>query len=402
MSDLHVLMLSWEFPPRVIGGLAAHVYDLSRALVRRGLRVDVVTCDFPGALNYEEIEGVHVYRADAYTIPSPDFASWALLMNLSLQRQATETMKKEETEIDLIHAHDWLSAPAGIAIKHITRKPLVATIHSTESGRRSGLHSDYQRMIHEIEWWLTFEAWRIICCSVFMRNQVHHLFSTPVGKIDVIPNGVDGQKLALSFNREEVRSRFAAPWEKIVLFVGRLVPEKGVNILVGAVPKVLKAYPNVKFVIVGDGYMRKALMDDAHMLGVYHKIYFTGFLDDQMLRMLYRSADLAVFPSLYEPFGIVALEAMAAGLPVIVSDTGGFSEIVDHEVNGIKVPPNNSDALAWWIIRVLSDPSYSDWLKHNALKKISDIYEWDKIAEKTKLVYERILKEYDESAWKRV
>ena len=402
MSDLHVLMLSWEFPPRIVGGLASHVFDLSRALIRRSLRVDVVTCDFPGAPSYEEVEGVHVHRADAYTIPSPDFASWALLMNLSLQKLAIEIVKKEGVKVDLIHAHDWLSAPAGIAIKNLTRKPLVATIHSTESGRRSGLHSDYQRMIHEIEWWLTFQAWRVICCSYFMRDQVHHLFGTPVGKIDVIPNGVDGQKLALSFNKDEVRNRFAAPWEKIVLFVGRLVPEKGVNVLVGAVPKVLKAYPNVKFVIVGDGYMRKALMDDAHMFGVYHKVYFTGFLDDQTLRMLYRCADLAVFPSLYEPFGIVALEAMAAGLPVIVSDTGGFSEIVDHTVNGIKVPPNNSDALAWWIIHLLSDPGYSDWLRHNALKKISDVYNWDRIAEKTMLVYEGILKEHEESAWKRV
>lgn len=151
-----VLMLAWEFPPRIVGGIAQHVYNLSRALTRSGIEVFVATCDFPNTPSREEVEGVHVLRVDAYSIPSPDFPSWVYLMNLNMVNEVAPMIR--EKGIDLLHAHDWLVALAGIGLKSMLRVPLVTTMHSTEEGRRNGLHSDYQRMIHQTEWWLTYES----------------------------------------------------------------------------------------------------------------------------------------------------------------------------------------------------------------------------------------------------
>jgi len=387
MSSINVLMLSWEFPPRVVGGIAAHLYDLSRALVKKGAKVTVITCDFPETEKEEYVDGVYVYRVDSYHFPSPDFASWTLLMNLNMQKEALDLVNSMGLDkIDIIHAHDWLVAPTAIALKHCFRKPLIATIHSTEYGRRRGINSDYQRMIHEIEWWLTYESWKTICCSKYMSEQVAHVFGLPKDKITIIPNGVDPSKFYFEFNHEDFKKKFAFPWEKIVLFVGRLVPEKGVNVLIGAVPKILSSYPNVKFIVVGDGYTKSSAMDLAWYFGVYHKIFFTGFVEESTLRSLYKIADVVTVPSVYEPFGIVALEAMAANVPLVVSDSCGLPEIVEHDVDGVKVHPDNSDSLASGLLRILTDSGYADKIRNNASKKIHEIYNWDRIAEKTMLL----------------
>jgi glycosyltransferase involved in cell wall biosynthesis len=188
------------------------------------------------------------------------------------------------------------------------------------------------------------------------------------------------------------------PEEKIVLFVGRLVYEKGVHVLVNAIPKVLRK-ANAKFIIVGNGYMKEQLSNIVKSMGVAHKVMFTGFVDDETLRKLQNCADVSVVPSLFEPFGIVALEAMAAKSPIIVSDTGGLSEIVEHDITGVKVYPENPDSLAWGITKVLLDENYANWIKSNAYKKIQEKYNWDIIAQQTKSVYESILKEYSKSIW---
>ena len=134
-------------------------------------------------------------------------------------------------------------------------------------------------------------------------------------------------------------------------------------------------------------------------MGLAHKVMFTGFVDDETLTNLQRCADVCVVPSLFEPFGIVALEAMAAKSPLVVSDTGGLSEIVEHDVTGIKVYPENPDSLAWGIKKVLLDEKHSDRVKVNAYKKVHEKYNWDKIGRQTKDVYEGVLNEYSKSFW---
>jgi 1,4-alpha-glucan branching enzyme len=394
------MMLSWEFPPRIIGGISPHVYYLSKSLARNGIKVYVVTCDFPGAPQHEVVDGVEIFRIDSYKNPSPDFATWVYLMNVNMQKEAAALVNTIGGKVDVFHAHDWLVANAGIGLKHVFRKPLLATMHSTEIGRRNGIHFDYERMIHETEAWLTYEAWRVICCSDYMVSHVRWAFGLPADKLVMVPNGVDVEAYAKIGNNDlsRFRSKFALPEEKIVLFVGRLVHEKGVHVLVNAVSKVLEKV-NAKFIIVGNGYMKEQLSNIVKNVGRDHKVMFTGFVDDETLRRLQKCADVSVVPSLFEPFGIVALEAMAAKSPVVVSDTGGLSEIVEHDVSGIKVYPDNPDSLAWGIRKVLLDEAYANWIKTNAYKKVQEKYNWDKIAQHAKVVYEAVLNEYSKTTW---
>ena len=398
-QDLSVMMLTWEFPPRIIGGISPHVYYLSKSLARNGAKIYVVTCDFPGAPQHEVVDGVQVLRIDSYKNPSPDFATWVYLMNVNMQKEAAALVNSLGGKIDVFHAHDWLVATAGIGLKHVFRKPLFATMHSTEIGRRNGIHFDYERMIHETEAWLTYEAWKVICCSDYMVSHVRWAFGLPEDKLVMVPNGVNTEVYAgHGEDLREFRSKFALPEEKIVLFVGRLVYEKGVHVLVNAVPKVLEK-ANAKFIIVGNGYMKEQLSGLVKSRGLAHKVLFTGFVDDETLRKLQRCADVSVVPSLFEPFGIVALEAMAARSPVVVSDTGGLSEIVEHDVNGVKVYVNDPDSLAWGINRVLTDNGFANWLRTNAFKKVQEKYNWDKIGQQTSNIFRTVLNEYSKSFW---
>ena len=394
------MMLSWEYPPRVIGGISPHVYSLSRSLVDVGVKVYVVTCDFPGAPAHETIDGVEVYRIDSYKTPSPDFATWVYLMNLNMQTEAAALAASLPGKIDIFHAHDWLVATAGIGLKHVFRKPLLVTMHSTEVGRRDGTHTATEKMIHETEAWLTYEAWKVICCSDYMVQHVKWAFGLPDNKLVMVPNGVNPRvyETISSQSSESLRREFALPEEKLILFVGRLVYEKGAHVLINAIPKVLEKV-NAKFVIVGSGYMKDQLYTIVKSMGLEHKVLFTGFLEEEKLLRLQTCADVSVVPSLFEPFGIVALEAMAARSPVVVSDTGGLSEIVEHDSTGVKVYPNNTESLAWGIIRVLSDDKFRNQISHNGYEKIKQKYDWGKIALETRGIYESVQGEYSKSFW---
>jgi glycosyltransferase involved in cell wall biosynthesis len=395
---LSVLMLSWEYPPRVIGGISPHIYFLSKHLARQDMKVYVVTCDFPGAPAHEVVDGVEVYRIDSYKSPSPDFGTWVYLMNMNMQRETATLMKKIGNKIDVIHAHDWLVADAGIGLKHVFRKPLLVTMHSTEMGRRDGLHTTAEKMIHETEAWLTYEAWKVICCSDYMINHVKYVFGLPADKLVMVPNGVNTHNYDSDFDIAAFRSKFALTEEKIVLYVGRLVYEKGIHVLINAVPKILSKV-NAKFIIVGSGYMKEQLLNIVRSMGLEHKVLFQGFIDEPSLLKLQRVADVSVVPSLFEPFGIVALEAMAAKSPVVVSDTGGLSEIIEHDVTGVKVYPNNPDSLAWGITRVLQDATFAQTIRQNAYKRVLELYDWEKIAQQTRRIYEGVLGEYSKSFW---
>jgi len=386
-APLSVLMLSWEFPPRIIGGISSHVHDLSMALTRRNVTVHVVTCDFPGAPEYEQVDGVTVHRFNS-KIPSPSFLGWIFSMNQAMAERAIDVINDNDEEIDVIHAHDWLVSEAAVKVGHAFSKPLVSTIHATEMGRRGGIHNDYQRTINEVERHLINQSSEVICCSNYMADQVSSAFNIQSDRLHVIPNGVNAAKFNGKVSTMPVKQRYAKNGEKIVSFVGRLVHEKGVHVLVGAVPKVLTTMPKVNFVIVGEGGMKDYLSKEAWDFGVADHVFFAGFVDEKTLISIYRASDAAVFPSLYEPFGITALEAMAAKTPVIVTDTGGLAEIVEHEKTGIKVYVDNSDSLAWGILRVLKNPDVAKRIRENGYQKVLREYDWNAIAERTMKVYE--------------
>jgi glycogen synthase len=396
---LRVLMFSWEYPPRVVGGLARHVHDLSVALAADGVNVDVITIDESGTSPAEEtMQGVRVIRVRPYHLVPRDFISGILQLNLTMLEKTLDLVRQGE-RYDVIHAHDWLVAYAARAAKHALKLPLVATIHATEYGRNRGLHTDEQRYISDVEWWLTYEAWKVICCSRYMLHELQRVFHLPEDKIETVPNGVEPQQFKVGRFDLSVRERYAAADQHIIFFVGRLVQEKGVQVLLEAVPRVLAAVPKTKFVIAGKGPALESLRGQARNMGIEHHIYFTGYIDDTTRNALYKSARAAVFPSLYEPFGIVALEAMAANAPVIVSDTGGLSEIVDHGVDGLKCYPGNAISLADQIITMLQNEAFARQMADKAYRKVESEYSWQEIARQTRNIYHHVLSEYRKCEW---
>jgi glycosyltransferase involved in cell wall biosynthesis len=289
---------------------------------------------------------------------------------------------------------------AAKTLKNTFGIPLVCTLHATESGRNWGIHNDIQRYISGVEWWLSYESWRVIVNSNYMMNEAKSVFNLPEDKLRVIPNGVNLNKFD-GFERDyEFRRRFAMDNEKIVFFVGRLVNEKGAQILIDAVPKVLQYYYDTKFIIAGRGPQMDHLKWMVSSRNVSHKVYFTGYIGDEDLLKLYKCADIAVFPSLYEPFGIVALEGMVANIPVVVSDTGGLGEIVHHGIDGMKAYTGNANSLGDCILELLFNTEKAEDMSRKALEKVRRIYNWDIISEQTMQVYREIEEDCKRSGWR--
>jgi glycosyltransferase involved in cell wall biosynthesis len=358
----------------------------------------LITPEFGEAPLYEQVEGIKIHRVPV--ADSNDFFHWIVNMNESMGRQGGKLML-EEGPFDLIHAHDWLVGDAAIALKHTFKVPLIATIHATESGRHNSIHNNTQSYIHRKENKLTFEAWRVIVCSNYMRLEVERSLYSPWDKIDVIYNGIRAGKKQQHqyFHSSDFRRQFAEDDEKIVYYVGRMTYEKGIFTLLNAAPKVLAQMAGkVKFVIIGGGNTSE-LKKQAWNLGIWHKCYFTGFMADEYLDKFQTIADCAVFPSLYEPFGIVALESFAAKVPVVVSNAGGLPEVVQHTKTGVVTYVNNPDSLAWGILEVLKNPGYCQWLKDNAYEDLEKRFNWTKIAKQTERVYQQVVKERKQVNW---
>jgi glycosyltransferase involved in cell wall biosynthesis len=389
---MKILMLSWEYPPRIIGGISRVVYDLSQNLGKCGNDVHVLTCWEPGTKDFEIDNYVNVHRVHVYNIPSGNFVEWVMQLNFAMLEYAVKLI--QNNEFDIIHAHDWLVAYASKVLKHSYNIPLIATIHATEYGRNCGIHTEMQITINNIETWLVNESDRIVVNSSYMRDELVSIFNVNSNKISVISNGVDLDKFKNVSYDSEFRKRYALPNEKIVFFVGRLVNEKGVHVLLNAIPKILKSYSNVKFVIAGKGPCLNNLIEISRMLNIQNKVYITGFVSEEVLLKLYKCSDIAVFPSTYEPFGIVALEGMVAGIPVVVSDTGGLKEIVAHKEDGMEFYSGNSNSLADCIIELLRDNNLSDRIRNAALKKVHKLYNWSNISQKILNEYEYVISQY--------
>ena len=386
---MKILMLTWEYPPRVVGGIARVVHDLSQRMIKDGHEVTVVTYRDGNTPYYENDKGVEVYRVDNYMIHPNNFIDWIMQLNFNMIAKATELISKEK--FDVIHAHDWLVSYAAKTLKHAFNIPVVATIHATESGRNSGIHDETQRYINDSEWMLTYEATEVIVNSNYMKSEIQRLFGLPFEKINVIPNGINLNNFTGIERDYDFRRQYAMDNEKIILYVGRLVYEKGIQNLIGAMPKILNNYNDSKLVICGKGGMIDALRQEVHNLGIDNKVYFAGYCDSKKVQKMYKCADVAVFPSTYEPFGIVALEAMLAGVPTVVSDVGGLNEIVEHGVTGMKSYAGNSNSIADSILALLFDQKLCDTVSRNAVKKVKELYNWNKIAQDTHYVYEQAI-----------
>ena len=374
-------MLSWEYPPLIVGGIAAHTEGLAAAMVRAGHEVVVLSLHHPDAEDDSVVDGVRVLRAhtDLPWIPDENIVARMSSANHQLVQLIT---RLGSWRPEVIHAHDWLVAWAGDTLKALWDVPLVATIHATERGRHGGhLPPGQPAVINAAEWWLTYQATEVICCSAFMRGEVIDGFELPAEKVHLVPNGVE---------RHLWEPPASAPErEQLVVAWGRVQYEKGFQVLATAIAKLRHRIPDLRCVIAGRGSYLPELQLQTDLEGVGDLVHLAGFVPDDELHALLHRAGCAVIPSLYEPFGIVALEAMAAGAPLVAARTGGLAEIVDGTDAALLFEPGNSTQLADAIERTLLEPDTATTLRRRADALLSDRYSWEAIAASTVQVYER-------------
>lgn len=381
-------MLSWEYPPLVVGGIAAHVDGLARAMHRAGHEVVVCSLHHPGEPEDAVVDGVRVLRADIALpwLPDDDLVARMASANHQLVQL---TARLGDWRPDVVHAHDWMVAWAGDTVKTLLDAPLVATIHATERGRHGGhLPPGLPGTINAIEWWLTYQAREIIACSRFMVREVVTNFELPSEKVHLVPNGVDTERWN---TRGALPRELGHTTEPLVVAWGRIQYEKGFHVLARAIGELRHRVPGIRCVIAGRGSYLPELQTHIDMEGVGDIVQLAGFVSDDELRALLEEAACVVIPSLYEPFGIVALEGMAAGAPTIVARTGGLAEIVEGTDAGLLFEPGNQHELADRIAELIADPAAAERLRSNAVDLLRLTYTWDAIAAATVDVYRRTL-----------
>ncbi|WP_257345870.1 1,4-alpha-glucan branching protein domain-containing protein [Pseudalkalibacillus decolorationis] len=380
-DETTILMLSWEFPPNVVGGLARHVYDLSRAMAKEGHSVYVITSAVDGSPDFEVIEGVHVYRVRGKQPYHEDFYHWSGSLNLAISELALKLAEK--VKFDCIHAHDWIVSVSAKGLQQRFNLPLIATIHATEHGRNNGIHTDLQGVIHHKEWELMYEAKHIIVCSTFMKHELKAIFQVPEEKIAVIPNGVDPLLCRTATTTGSWKHKFGNEQDFYIFSLGRIVPEKGYAVMIDTASLLKDLHPSIKFIIAGRGPMLDTYRSSVKERNLENNVFFIGYVSDEERNMYMSNCDAVLFPSLYEPFGIVALEGMAARTPVIASDTGGLDDIIDHNQNGLKVYAGNPESMRDQILVLYENGNLSKHLVENAWSEVTSRYSWDHIAVKT-------------------
>ncbi len=382
-----VLILSWEYPPLIEGGLARHVRKLAERLAVEGLDVHVLARGREDDPPEEDAGGVLIHRVREPERPRDlgEFVAWIEHMNADMLAAGVEV--GDRYDFDVVHGHDWLVASAGDHLAKRFRAPLVVTIHATEYGRHQGWVDKHpQSYIHGVERWMAARADRVITCSAYMREHVADVFGLEERRIAVIPNGIDPSELVPVDDLDSLRARFAAPDERLVLLVGRLVYEKGFQIALAALPALIDRLRRVRFIVAGSGTAEYELRAQARDLGLDAYGTFLGWIGDDVLHSLYRIADLTVVPSIYEPFGLVALEAMASGCPCLVADTGGLREVVPNEDVGLRFRCRDPLSLGQMAERLLSDAELRDRLVAEASEHVLS-FDWADVARQVARVY---------------
>jgi glycogen(starch) synthase len=415
---MKIAVLVYEYPPKIVGGLGTYAAEITRKFVLMDHDVTVFTMnDDAGTLPTREIwRGIEIHRplhidvSDSLPdVIADDIKKWGRGLNLfgkllvynylTASKLINELIKKEGIKYDVVVAHDWLSVMGGVTVKKESGLPLAFHVHSTEKGRTLGNGSS---VVSNIELRGATMANMIITVSYAMKDELIQL-GFPRDKIYVSYNGVDPQKYTPeSVSPEQLRkireSYGLKDNDLMILFLGRLVGVKGVDKLIMAMPHVLMKIPKAKLVIVGVGDLQEYLTNlvKTMRLDDYVKFRF-DFISEEERILHYAACDVAVFPSLYEPFGIVALEAMSMERPVVVGAAGvsGMREIViccSEEQCGYHIDPNNPSDIAWGITSALESPERRKWLGKNGRKRVLKEFTWTRIAEKTVNLYEQLLK----------
>ena len=385
---MRVLHLSWEYPPVMYGGLGRHVHALAETQAAMGDDVVVITQSSEGAADDEVLNGVRVIRVTPVAPDVPfdptNLVGWVSGFNVSLIRAGLALLREWNPQV--VHGHDWLVAHSAVILREAADLPLVVTMHATEAGRHQGwLPSDVSHAIHSIEHWVAHEATRVIACSEHMRWEVQRLFDPDKGRTVVIPNGIDPDQWVVSASaRARARRRYGTP---LVVFAGRLEWEKGVHTLLDAVPRLRRRVPGVRVVIAGRGGAEDGLRATARESRLGRAVSFVGWLPERDLRALIAAADAVVVPSIYEPFGIIALEAATLGSPLVVSRTGGLAELVEDGRTGWTFATGDRVEMSAALEAALTDRRAARRYAAAAREVVLDRHGWPAIAALTRVLY---------------
>lgn len=383
-----IIVLTWEYPPNVVGGLARHVYGLTGELSKMDIEVHIITSLVDELPSFEKNRNCYIYRVKPYNEKDPNFISWIGGLNLAMVEKANELMLCQPFQ--LVHAHDWLVGVAAICLKKRWGVPLITTIHATESGRNHGIYTEMQKFIQEKERLLIKSSNHLIVCSQYMKTEIQSLFKEDEGKISVIPNGVESKDD--HEKHEDLLSNLPIDHSKRMIFsIGRMVKEKGFDILIEAAKVMKESISDVYFLVAGKGPMLAEYRLKVKESDLEDYVYFIGYISDEVRDALIASCELAVFPSRYEPFGIVALETMIMGKPTIVTNTGGLMGIIDHLNTGLIMEPNSAESFIEQASLLLNNRPLSKRIGNAGKQRIKECYSWKSVAIATKRLYDKLL-----------
>jgi glycogen synthase len=381
-------MLSWEYPPHIVGGLARHVHALSIELVKRNYDVHVIASKPNDSTDYELSDGVHIHRVSPLNDQDPDFLAWIGGLNLAIIDKAIAIAG--HTAIHAVHTHDWMTGPAAEYIKKVLTVPMVATIHGTEYGRNKGIFTELQQFIFAKEKELSQNADKVIVCSDFMAEEISEVLETAGPKITVIPNGTTVND-HITHNEKAEKLFPYLKERKVVFSIGRVVKEKGFDTLIKSAELLRHRHPELCFVIAGNGPLLETYRQKVNHLSLSNTVFFIGFVSDNVRKALFEFCSMAVFPSLYEPFGLAAAEALSFGVPTIVSQTGGLQGLIEDRKTGYYMEPGNEKSLANIIEHILEHESLASNIAERGKAVVEEKFSWRQNAKQTDQLYENIL-----------
>ncbi|MGM0844245.1 MAG: glycosyltransferase [Bacillota bacterium] len=382
-SQRTVLILSWEYPPNIVGGLSRHVHDLSKSLVKKGCRVILLTAATAGASDFEIDEGVHIYRTGPLHPMEEDFLHWVFQLNLSFIEKAGEIFDKEE--IDLIHAHDWIVGKSASMLKLHYGVPLLTTIHATEVGRNQGIYTNLQQQIHEEEKKLIDSSNHVIICSEHMKEELSELEPGKNLPVSIIANGVNLH----SVFKEKGFLAEGFKHLKYYFSIGRIVHEKGFETIIDTA-EMISRENELHFVIAGKGPLLDFYRNRVKEKGLEEYVHFMGYVNDEERNAFLFQSEAVIFPSFYEPFGIVALEAMAAKKAVIASETGGLKSLVEHGHAGLLFTPGDALSLKNCILKLEEEEGQKKQMGERGYVLAETMFSWERISKQTLEIYNEL------------
>jgi glycogen(starch) synthase len=384
-------MFSWETAYSIrTGGLAQAVTGMARALAAKGHEVHLFTRMGNGQGEYDQIDGVNYHRCAFYP-------GWNLLEYAwnCCQAMLARFYKVEKSvgKFDIIHGHDWHVVDVLNELKNKGYR-VILSYHSTEYGRAGNKMGDWWefKKVSEKEWYGGYIADRVTTVSGVLKDELRWLYQMPDWKIDVVPNGIYPEKYFKKADPGRVKEKYGInPLDPTILYIGRLDPQKGPDLLVEAIPHILWHRSDAKFIIIGEGGLRPHLEWRARDLHVFHAVRFFGYVPFEIYVEALNASDIVCIPSRNEPFGIVLLEAWAAGKAVVATDVGGLRENIENFVDGIKVF-TYPESIAWGINYIIDDPHRVQLLGANGKKKAEEKFSWQAAAEKLLSTYQISMK----------